>query len=125
MADYSMGQVIAERKLTIEGNPSVEITVLMGLPQRGVEGENEYYVCPVQILGFGDEKVRGAHGVDQFQALELGMTMIGIEFYIKTNRACQGKLRWNDEADLGFPLPENVNEFGPGHFEIPNVRPES
>lgn len=117
--DYELGQVIAERKLSIKGDPSAQVRVLMGAPQRKAESNSEYYVCPVQILGFGDERVRGAHGVDAFQALKLGMELIGVELYVKLNKKCNGKLRWNDEEDLAFPLPESVAEFGPGRLGNP------
>jgi len=85
----------------------------MGTPRIGAE--NGDYVCPIQIIGFGDEEVRGIYGVDAFQALQLGMQMIGMELYVKLNRKLGGKIRWNNQLDLGFPLPDSVIEFGPEH----------
>jgi hypothetical protein len=111
MREYELGSIVAERILTVEGNPSVQIRALMGTPR--IEAGNGDYLCPIQILGLGDEKVWGVHGVDAFQAMQLGMEMIGIELYVKLNRKLDGKIRWNDQLDLGFPLPDSVIEFGP------------
>ena len=113
MREYELGPIVAERILTVEGTPSVQITVLMGAPRIGAE--NGDYVCPVQILGIGDEKVWGVYGVDAFQAMQLGLEIIGVELYVKLNRKLDGKIRWNDQLDLGFPLPDSVIEFGPEH----------
>jgi hypothetical protein len=113
MESYDLGVVIAERKLQIEADGNAVVTVSMGTPQKFGADENAYYVCPIQIRGLGDEKVRGAKGVDAFQALQLGMQLIGIELYVKLNPKCDGKLRWNGEAYLSFPLPESVADFGP------------
>jgi len=67
-------------------------------------------LCPYQILGTGDEKVRYAGGVDAVQALQLAMEKIGAELYFKLDRQLGGKLRWEagQQGDLGFPLPPGV-----------------
>jgi len=69
-------------------------------------------LCPYQILGIGDERVRCAGGVDAVQALQLAMEMIGSELYFKLNRQHDGKLRWEagKEGDLGFPVPPNLEQ---------------
>lgn len=113
MENYEIGIVIAERQLEIESDRRAIVRVLMGLPQQFGTAEAGYYVCPVQIIGLGDETVRGARGVDAFQAIQLGMQLIGIELYVKLNPQRDGKLRWNGESDLSFPLPESVADFGP------------
>jgi hypothetical protein len=117
MQEYKVGQILAERSLRIEGDPDVRTRVVMGAPQQHSENGHDYVVCPIQIVGLGDENIRAARGVDAFQAMQLGMQLIGTELYVKLNRICDGKLRWEDEADLAFPLPESVPEFGPGHFK--------
>jgi hypothetical protein len=67
-------------------------------------------LCPHQILGVGDERVRSATGVDAFQALQLAMEMIGSELYFSLNRKFDGKLRWEGgkAGDLGFPVPHGL-----------------
>jgi hypothetical protein len=113
MENYEIGTVIAERQLRLDADSDVPITVLMGIPQKFGTDQGQYYVCPMQIRGLGDERVIGAQGVDAFQALQLGMQRIGIELYVKLNPKCDGRLRWNGETDLSFPLPNSVAEFGP------------
>jgi hypothetical protein len=108
-----IGQVIAERRLYLEGQPGTNIRVLIGRPQRLPSASNKDFVlCPYQILGIGDEKVRSAGGVDEVQGLQLAMEMIGSELYFKLNRKCAGKLRWEagKGGDLGFPVPPGLEE---------------
>ena len=117
MSDYQLGEIVAERVLHVEGRPEIEVRVLMGMPQMINDDVNGPFVCPIQIVGIGDERVKGARGADAFQAIELGMQLIGTELYVKINRNYHGKLRWDGEADLAFPLPDSVREFGPGYYE--------
>lgn len=108
-----VGDVIAERRLCLEGQPNVLIRVLLGRPRVALGSSNESLVlCPYQILGIGDEGVRCAGGVDAVQALQLAMEMIGSELYFKLNRQHDGKLRWEagKEGDLGFPVPRSLEQ---------------
>lgn len=106
-------EAVAERRLYIEGQPNTSIRVLVGKPQKAPgASEDDLVLCPYQILGIGDEKVRSAGGVDEVQALQLAMGMIGSELYFKLNRHCGGKLRWEGgrDGDLGFPVPPGLEQ---------------
>jgi hypothetical protein len=108
-----ISQIIAERHLYLEGQPETSIRVLIGKPQTlPGPSKNDFVLCPYQILGIGDEKVRSAGGVDEVQALQLVMEMIGSELYFKLNRKYGGKLRWEagKEGDLGFPVPPGLEQ---------------
>ena len=113
MKSYELGSVIAQRDLEIGTSKDHIIRVLMGAPQRVDATEEACFVCPIQIIGIGDEKIRGAQGADAFRTIQLAMQLIGIELYVKLNPQCDKRIRWHGEADLGFPLPESVTEFGP------------
>jgi len=101
-------EVIAERHLYLDGQPGITIRVLLGKPQ----GTAGLMLCPYQIVGIRDEKVRCAGGVDAFQSLQLAMEMIGSELYFKLNRRHDGTLRWEagEKGDLGFPVPASPKE---------------
>ncbi len=105
--------VMAERRLYLEGQPDIIIRVLIGKP-KSVDNptNNEFMLCPYQIMGIGDEKVRSAGGVDAVQALQLALEMIGSELYFKLNRQHHGLLRWNGGkgGDLGFPVPPGLQQ---------------
>jgi hypothetical protein len=108
-----IGEVVAERRLYLEGEPNTSIRVLVGKPQKAPgTSEDDLVLCPYQILGIGDERVRSAGGVDEVQALQLAMGMIGSELYFKINRQHGGKLRWEGgkEGDLGFPVPPGLED---------------
>ena len=107
-----ISQVVAERLLYLDGEPGTRIRVLVGRPQTlPGPSNNNVVLCPYQILGVGDEKVRSAGGVDEIQALQLAMEMIGSELYFKLNRKYGGKLRWEagKQGDLGFPVPPGLS----------------
>jgi hypothetical protein len=95
----SLGVVIAERRLAIEGSDR-EVVVALGAPQPFEEGRG--YYCPWQIRGIGSEKIRFAGGLDEFQALQLAMPIIGASLaYWQAEEKC--KLTWEGDPDLGFP----------------------
>lgn len=99
-----VGQILGTRALKLDGANTV--TVIIGVPQRYPEGEEDYY-CPYQIVGIGDERVRYASGIDPLQALTLTLRMIGADLYT-TPEAKNGKLTWvgqSAKGDLGFPPP--------------------
>lgn len=102
----SVGEVIATRKLyLVHDKESVkEILIFLGKPQP-FQNSSDFY-CPYQITGIGDEKVRYAGGVDEIQAIQLVLKMIGAELYT-SEEAKFDKLRWLDktDGDLGFPMP--------------------
>ena len=99
-----IGEVIAARTLTLyrdQGSHS-EIVALLGKPQK-LPDHSDYY-CPYQIKGAGPEKIRYSCGVDAFQALQLALSTLGVEFEV-LNRGLGGSLRWDcdDKGNLGFP----------------------
>jgi len=106
-------EIIATRSLYLEGAPDIAIQVVLGKPQ-SVPGspDDDLMLCPYQILGIGDQKVRCAGGVDAFQALQLAMEMIGSELYIKLNPRHDDQLRWDGGKgkDLGFPVPSVLRD---------------
>ncbi len=71
MKPDSIGELIASRTLTIQGdgNATSEVTVRLGKPQQWPDHDD--YFCPYQIKGAGNEKIRCISGVDSFQALHL------------------------------------------------------
>ena len=99
MPVINLGEIIAERTLTISGEDR-ELTVLLGKPQKVADGD--HYRCPFTILGVEDEQVRYASGSDAFQALMLTLRMIGVGLELR-NRSYGGRLRWYGNMDLGFP----------------------
>jgi len=98
----NVGEVVATRTLVLarDGDAAVAVTVLLGKPQ----AEGGDYYCPYQIKGAGDEKVRCAYGVDAFQALQLALSILGVELEV-LNKELGGRLRWEcgDKNDFGFP----------------------
>ena len=100
----SIGEVIAERRLSVAGNPSVNIVVRMGKPQPLPEALGNDQFCPIQIIGVGDERVRYAAGIDAFQAIQLGMRSIAVNLLV-IKRDYGLDLRWegDEHGDLGFP----------------------
>lgn len=102
----SVGEVIADRKLTLtrEGQQPVEIQVLMGKPQKFPDHSDFY--CPYQIKSPVREKVMAIGGVDAFQAMQLAMDTIGVELEV-ISQDFGGKIIWDagGQGDLGFPPP--------------------
>jgi hypothetical protein len=103
----SVGDVIAERTLTLvqgQGPPS-EIIVLLGKPQK-LPDHSDYY-CPYQIKGSGPETVRHTCGVDRLQALQLALSTLAVDLELLNNKL-GGGLRWNcgsdNSGDFGFPV---------------------
>jgi hypothetical protein len=105
MGDIELGKIIAERhfRLGDGAGDSTSVRVVLGAP-RAQPGGLEWH-CPWQILGVGNEKIRGAYGVDSFQCLQLVMMMIGAVLY--RFQAEGESLSWNSDqaGDLGFPHP--------------------
>src|SRR5580698_10621053 len=100
----TIGEVIAERRLSVEGslNGISAIRVLMGKPERTPNSTDCF--CPFQVIGIGSDKVRCAYGIDEFQAIQLAMAGIGA--YLDSLNEAEGKhLRWEGDelGDLGFP----------------------
>ena len=95
----SVGQVIARRELRLDGDRPVE--VLLGKPYLDVETGT--CICPYQTKGTGDERVRGAVGMDEIEAITCAVHMLGV--HLRIGDAADG-LSWDAgsfKGDLGFP----------------------
>lgn len=103
----SVGEVIAMRTLYLANDPKQRVVVQMGKPQPLSDAVGNDHYCPYRISGAGMEKI--FYGA--FQALELGLKMIGAELAF-LNRKLDGQLRWecDEEGALGFPLPDAFRE---------------
>jgi hypothetical protein len=102
--------VIAERTLQVlddHGSLPRTATVRIERPRQCESGE---WQCRVQIVGLFDDRVwGGALGLDAVQALQLVMLTIGSMLETsKEGRA--GRLRFEGESDLGFPLHQFPDE---------------
>jgi hypothetical protein len=104
----NVGVPIAQRELELEG--ATKVTVTIGKPEK-FPGSDDYY-CPYQVVGLGDSKVRYAGGIDGVQALLLALEMIGADLYT-SSEAQHGKLSWNEERALGFPVPDSIRDLLP------------
>ncbi|MEM9694491.1 MAG: hypothetical protein AAGA56_18200 [Myxococcota bacterium] len=100
--DVELEQVIAMRRLRVGGSDDLDVRLLIGLPRPFPDDPNGDYLCPYQITGVGDEKVRYAAGVDALQALELALQILPVQLDVL--RTQHPGLRWEDApaGDYGF-----------------------
>lgn len=91
-----LGQVIAERQLAVGGSRR-HLMVRLGAP-KSVKVD---WMCPYQLLGLGRKTVRGAFGVDSFQALVMALESIREDL-----AAINEPLTWvgGEAGDPGFGL---------------------
>ncbi len=95
-----LGEVIAVRRLHIEGEPTREVIVLVGKPQPFSDSDD--YYCPYKIAGIGQEAIRYAGGVDAVQAMEEVIRVLPVELSALLQK--HPGLRWEDApaGDFGF-----------------------
>jgi len=101
-----MGEVIAEREYEgrdASGGEPHRVLLRIGKPRPAPRLGGDW-VCPVQVLGIGDDEVREAGGIDAVQALQLGMAMAGV---ILTYPPRGVTVTLWGESDLGLPLPDS------------------
>ena len=102
--EISLGEVVAERRLDWTGDAEWEgVVVRIGKPVRNPDPEGDW-VCPIEIIGLGDDTVRAAFGVDAVQALMLALQMIHIDLQAGQRRTGR-TLQWLEQSDLGFLPP--------------------
>ena len=95
----SIGQVIAERRLSLDGG---KIVVRLGMPRRFPDSPDDCY-CLFEIEGFGDLQRRYAAGVDSIQALRVAFKMIGTILHCH-RQELGDRFYWVERGDdLGFP----------------------
>jgi hypothetical protein len=101
----SLGDVIATRELMVRTRPDQKVRVMIGRPQLWEGGPD--WLCPILIVGAGDEKIRCSAGVDAFQAIELGFKMISLQLRTIRRDSQLDLCRWKDDDDpyVGFPPP--------------------
>jgi uncharacterized protein (DUF302 family) len=105
----TIGDVIAERRLSVVGLPELKVIIQLGKPRDAEElfkdgKEAADAFCPFRILGVGDEHIHYAIGIDAIQALQLVMKAITAEIAV-LSKQYEYTFRWFDDSggDLGFP----------------------
>ena len=94
---------IARRKLTFRGTQRT-VTVSMTAPRK-LRGKPAFVVL-IGINGIGLRVIHRVLGVDEFQAIDLAMRVIGRELESKRYSG----LRWRygmNQRDLGFPRSDD------------------
>jgi hypothetical protein len=97
-------EIIATRTLDILddlGRPARQAFVHIGRPWQEPTGE---WALPYQIVGLGKGKVYRVFGFDAIQALQGVQLVIG-GILASSDEGEQGRLRWDGDPDLGFPVP--------------------
>jgi len=89
-----LGQVIASRTFSL-GDEVVELLIGAPVP------EGQDYLCPVQVKGLGNEKIRRIGGIDALQALILGIEYAAI-YLSTTSEAKSGQLTFLGASGIGF-----------------------
>jgi Domain of unknown function (DUF6968) len=93
-------EIIATRRLYVTGTTE-EIIVVLGKPKRSTDSLG--YYCPYRIEGIGSEHIKYAKGLDEIQAIQEALFLIGVDLSYM-NQSLGGKLRWegDDRGGLGF-----------------------
>jgi hypothetical protein len=100
----SVGEIVAERKLTLlhDGKPFSEVLVFLGKPKQ-TPGLPDFY-CPYQFKGAGSEKVSYICGIDPFQALMLAIKSLACDLDVLNKHLGENLRREGDDKGwLGFP----------------------
>lgn len=97
--------IIATRTLDVvddAGRTVRQLHVHIGRPSQEPTGE---WALPYQVTGIdpGDPVYR-VFGIDAIQALQ-GVCLVIGGLLAGLDEAKQGRLRWGDDTDLGFPIP--------------------
>ena len=77
----NVGEIIAERKFKLlrEGYEGETVVVAVGKPQYMLD-HSDFYGCPYQIKRSNSEKLMTMCGIDAFQALQLAIAAIGLNW---------------------------------------------
>ena len=102
--DTAVGEVLAEREYEatdINGGAPRKVVLRIGMPRPDPQPGGDW-VCPVQVVGMGDDDVLEVPGVDAVQALHLAMAMAGVRLTYPPKGTT---ITWLGGPDLGLPLP--------------------
>jgi hypothetical protein len=94
-SSQTLGRLLARRKLYVDGAPSREVTISIGMPRH----LGTYRQCPFFIESDGKSQVQTVGGEDALQALLIAI----------------GAIR-KDLEETGLPLVWNAGELGLRHF---------
>jgi hypothetical protein len=103
MSVGTLGEIIAERVLTLvdENGGTAQVFVRLGKPQASPDSDE--FHCTCQIVGIGDEKVHEIFGVDAFQALQLTFRYISFKHHHYRKRRNVALFAWERGDNMGFP----------------------
>ncbi|WP_437602980.1 hypothetical protein WMF28_15260 [Sorangium sp. So ce590] len=98
MQDDTPLEPIAERRLSVVGEPGRVVTVTIGKPMRKPSGD---WACPVDIQGLQEAVRDSAYGVDAVQALQLAF-----ETARQSLKNSGLPVTWCDgePGEMGFPV---------------------
>lgn len=98
MQDDTPLEPIAERRLSVVGEPGRMVTVTIGKPVQKASGD---WACPVDIQGTPDPVRDSAYGVDAVQALQLAF-----ETARQSLKKAGLPVTWCDgePGETGFPM---------------------
>ncbi|HEX8213815.1 MAG TPA: hypothetical protein VF584_26850 [Longimicrobium sp.] len=114
--DTALGEVLAEREyeaIHVDGGEPRKVVLRIGKPRVAPHLDGAW-VCPVQILGIGEDHVLEAAGIDAVQALHLGLVMAGARLMHPPKGLT---ITWMGESDLGLPILDPAAaafDFGEG-----------
>lgn len=99
-------EIIATRTLDVlddRDQPARQVLVHLGRPWQEPTGE---WAVPYQVVGLSENKpkVYRVLGFDAIQALQGALLVIG-GILAGSEEVEQGRLRWDGDPDLGFPVP--------------------
>jgi hypothetical protein len=98
---------IAQRVLNLDGSPTVRVAI--DAPKEGAQKE---WVCGFAIHGLQSDIRSSVGGYDAIQAVQLAMQTVGVILYVSPEYEA-GRLLWEDDRDLGFPLPATARDLDP------------
>jgi len=104
-----LGQVIATRTYSAQDGEIVSVRIGTPFTPPGWEGNS---ICPYQILGLGNDKIRYAPGIDGVQALYLALKRIATDLYT-SDQGRAGTLRFLGMRNLGLPVEEAISDLVP------------
>jgi hypothetical protein len=115
MIHFELGDVIATRKVRFKGADGtlVDVSVSLGKPVPDPRDPQRTRMCPYQIRGIGDERIRAIFGIDTMQALILALHILPTELAAIARET--GGSFVSDEQDLGLThaCQLQMEGFGP------------